>query len=197
MFFQPRVHSRERIFHGANLNAAGRALHEWNLCSGARTFLTSRRNERRPIFRNDGDRRHFLASLEELVGRYRLRLHGYVLMENFFTRVGTDGSEPEPGDAILTLSDSIRFKRVGVSRPAWEHGSGLGASSGPPAVQSEADGTGGRGRSAQRWSGGGECPAPQKAGEDRRHGTVAPPAPIRAENAHIRPDGPGWADRSN
>jgi REP element-mobilizing transposase RayT len=39
---------------------------------------------RREIFREDRDREHFLELLEELVGRYGVILHAYVLMDNHY-----------------------------------------------------------------------------------------------------------------
>jgi putative transposase len=46
--------------------------------------LTARGNERRAIFRDDRDRAHFLELLEEMVGRFGLRLHCFVLMDNHY-----------------------------------------------------------------------------------------------------------------
>ena len=44
--------------------------------------VTARGNERRDIFRDDRDRRHFLELPEERVGRFRIGLHAFVLMDN-------------------------------------------------------------------------------------------------------------------
>jgi len=46
--------------------------------------LTARGNERRDIFRDDKDRRHFLELLEEVVSMFAVRLHAYVLMSNHY-----------------------------------------------------------------------------------------------------------------
>jgi putative transposase len=46
--------------------------------------VTSRGNERKEIFSGDEDRSKFLGYLPEWVSRYRLRLHGYVLMANHY-----------------------------------------------------------------------------------------------------------------
>jgi putative transposase len=46
--------------------------------------VTARGNERRAVFRDDRDRRHFLEVLEEAVGRFGLRLHAYVLLDNHY-----------------------------------------------------------------------------------------------------------------
>ena len=44
----------------------------------------SRGTERRAIFKEDGDRSHFLGLLAELHERYRIRIHAYVLMDNHY-----------------------------------------------------------------------------------------------------------------
>lgn len=46
--------------------------------------VTARGNERRDIYRDDGDRGHFLGLLAEMVDRFRVALHGYVLMDNHY-----------------------------------------------------------------------------------------------------------------
>jgi REP element-mobilizing transposase RayT len=46
--------------------------------------VTARGNERRDIFREDKDRRHFLELLETAVAMFALRLHAYVLMSNHY-----------------------------------------------------------------------------------------------------------------
>jgi putative transposase len=51
---------------------------------GACYHVTVRGNERRPIFRDDRDRTRFLERLAEMVSRYRLVLHAYVLMRNHY-----------------------------------------------------------------------------------------------------------------
>jgi putative transposase len=49
---------------------------------GALYHLINRGNERKPIFRNDTDRRLFLALLRQALDTYSVILHGYVLMNN-------------------------------------------------------------------------------------------------------------------
>jgi REP element-mobilizing transposase RayT len=49
---------------------------------GAWYHITSRGNERQLIFRNDEDRSEYLGRLSQMTERYRLRLHGYTLMDN-------------------------------------------------------------------------------------------------------------------
>jgi REP element-mobilizing transposase RayT len=51
---------------------------------GAVWHVTSRGNERRPVFRDDSDREAFLTILGRTVGLFRWRLHAYVLMRNHF-----------------------------------------------------------------------------------------------------------------
>jgi REP element-mobilizing transposase RayT len=43
--------------------------------------------ERREIFRDDGDRRHWLALWEVLVERYRIRIHAWGLMDNHYQAI--------------------------------------------------------------------------------------------------------------
>jgi REP element-mobilizing transposase RayT len=52
--------------------------------AGGRYHVTARGNERRAIFRDARDRRHFLELLRELPERFGTRLHGWVLMDNHF-----------------------------------------------------------------------------------------------------------------
>src|SRR5262245_41826146 len=52
--------------------------------AGAWYHVTSRGNERREIFYQNSDRRHFLGLLQELVEMFHLRLHAYVLMPNHY-----------------------------------------------------------------------------------------------------------------
>jgi REP element-mobilizing transposase RayT len=46
--------------------------------------VTARGNERRPIYRDPRDRLHFLEILSEMVARFRVRAHAYVLMDNHY-----------------------------------------------------------------------------------------------------------------
>ena len=52
--------------------------------AGGRYYVTNRGNERRPIFRDDRDRWHFLELLAELPQRWGARVHGWVLMDNHY-----------------------------------------------------------------------------------------------------------------
>ncbi|MBZ0110132.1 MAG: transposase, partial [Candidatus Scalindua rubra] len=51
---------------------------------GAWYHFTCRGNERGLIFKDDTDRREFLSILKESLEKYKVFLHGYVLMENHF-----------------------------------------------------------------------------------------------------------------
>ena len=46
--------------------------------------VTCRGNDRRAIFKDDGDRRLFLEKLKTSLEIYRVKLHAYVLMSNHF-----------------------------------------------------------------------------------------------------------------
>ena len=60
---------------------------------GAWYHVTGRGLERRRIFLDDRDRRHWLELLEEAVPRWRLRVYAYVLMDNHHHLM------PDVGDA--------------------------------------------------------------------------------------------------
>lgn len=52
--------------------------------AGALYHITSRGNERRPIYRGDGDRVRFLQILSSVCGRYKWLCHAYCLMGNHY-----------------------------------------------------------------------------------------------------------------
>src|SRR4030042_1230983 len=52
--------------------------------SGALYHITSRGNERKKIFFDDGDRRKFLGILEDYHIRYGILIHSFVLMDNHY-----------------------------------------------------------------------------------------------------------------
>ncbi len=100
--------------------------------------LTARGNERRDIYRDDRDRRHFLELLEEMVERFRIGLHAYVLMSNHYHLL-VELRELNLSRAMqwLNVSYSVwfnrrhgrsghlfqgRFKSVVVSRDEWALG---------------------------------------------------------------------------
>ena len=74
---------------------------------GSWYHLTARGNERRPIFRDDGDRQRFLTLLESWVERYRVRLHAYVLMNNHYHLLAQT--------LEANLSDAMQWLNVGYS----------------------------------------------------------------------------------
>jgi REP element-mobilizing transposase RayT len=67
---------------------------------GAVWHVTSRGNDRRPVFRDDRDREAFLSVLGRTVGLFRWRLHAFVLMRNHYHLLV---ETPEP-----TLSRGMR-----------------------------------------------------------------------------------------
>ena len=74
--------------------------------------LTARGNERRPIFRDARDRKHFCQLLAEVVSRFQVRLHGYVLMVNHYHLI-LELREANLSRAAqwLNLSYSVWFNR--------------------------------------------------------------------------------------
>ena len=74
--------------------------------------VTARGNERRSLYHDDRDRRHFCELLPEAVGRFRLALHSYVLMNNHFHLL-LETLEPNLGAAMqwLNVSYSVWFNR--------------------------------------------------------------------------------------
>lgn len=79
---------------------------------GGRYHVTARGNERRAIFRDDRDRRHFLELMGELPERFGTRVHGWVLMDNHFHLLW---ETPEPNlsrtGQWLNVSYSVWFNR--------------------------------------------------------------------------------------
>ena len=77
-----------------------------------RYHVTSRGNERRAIFRQDGDRLHFLELCSQLPVRFGVRLHAFVLMDNHYHLV-MDTPEANLSRAIqwLNVSYSVWFNR--------------------------------------------------------------------------------------
>lgn len=52
--------------------------------AGGWYHITNRGNDRRAVFLDDRDRTHFCELLEEMVFRFQVRLHAYVLMDNHY-----------------------------------------------------------------------------------------------------------------
>jgi len=79
---------------------------------GAWYHVTARGNERRAIYREDHDRRHFCQLLAEAVEVFAWKLHAYVLVENHFHLL-VETPEPNLGRAMqwLNVSYSVWFNR--------------------------------------------------------------------------------------
>jgi putative transposase len=80
--------------------------------AGGWYHLTARGNERRPIFRDNRDRAHFCDLLGELVARFRVRLHAFVLMDNHYHLL-VELTEPNLSRTgqWLNVSYSVWFNR--------------------------------------------------------------------------------------
>lgn len=76
---------------------------------GGRYHVTARGNERKPIYRDDSDRFHFLELLSDLGERFGAKVHAFVLMENHFHLLL---ETPE-----ANLSRAMQW--VGVSYSVW------------------------------------------------------------------------------
>src|SRR5262249_30053416 len=103
--------------------------------AGGWYHVAARGNERKPIYRDERDREHFLELIEEMVVRFRVHLHCYVLMDNHYHLV-LELTETNLSRAAqwLNVSYSVwfnhrrrrsghlfqgRFKSVAVDRDAW------------------------------------------------------------------------------
>ncbi|MBU4268227.1 MAG: transposase, partial [Acidobacteria bacterium] len=51
---------------------------------GAVYHITSRGNERKSIFKSDGDRQLFLNIFRQTISRFHWLCHGYALMDNHY-----------------------------------------------------------------------------------------------------------------
>src|SRR5881397_269615 len=80
--------------------------------AGGWYHITARGNERRPVYRDDRDRQHFCELLEEMVSRFQVRLHCFVLMENHYHLV-LELRESNLSRALqwLNVSYSVWFNR--------------------------------------------------------------------------------------
>ena len=80
--------------------------------AGGRYHLTARGNERRNIFRDDRDRRHFLELLSELPGRFGTLIHSYALLDNHYHLVvETPESNLSRTGQWLNVSYGVWFNR--------------------------------------------------------------------------------------
>ena len=59
-----------------------------------------RGTERREIFSGPRDREHFLELLAELPERYRVRVHGYALMDNHYHAIMQTPEANQAGEAV-------------------------------------------------------------------------------------------------
>lgn len=80
--------------------------------AGGWYHVSGRGNERRAIFRDDKDRMHFCELLGEMVSRFGVRLHTYVLMDNHY-HLMLELTEPNLSRAgqWLNVSYSVWFNR--------------------------------------------------------------------------------------
>ena len=79
---------------------------------GGRYHVTARGNERRAIYRQDGDRYHFLELLGEATERFGIRIHAYVLMDNHFhLLIETPEANLSRAMQWVSVSYSIWFNR--------------------------------------------------------------------------------------
>ncbi len=90
--------------------------------AGGWYHITSRGMGRQAIFRDDRDREHFVELLSEMVGRYGVVLHAYVLMDNHYhLLVETPDANASRALQWLNLSHSMWFKaRHGHSGPVFQ-----------------------------------------------------------------------------
>jgi len=85
---------------------------------GALWHVTSRGDDRRAIFEDDGDRQGFLDVLAGVIGMFRWRLHAYVLMGNHYhllveTPEANLGRGMRQLNGIYTQRMNRRHRRVG------------------------------------------------------------------------------------
>jgi len=79
---------------------------------GAVYHVTARGNERRAIFRDDEDRKLFLATVAEMVERFGVRVMAYCLMPNHYHLVmGTPRGNLSGAVGWLQLTYTARFNR--------------------------------------------------------------------------------------
>src|SRR5687768_4849850 len=78
--------------------------------AGGWYHITSRGNERKPIFRDPADRKAFLERLERVSELHRVRIHVFVLMDNHYHLV-METPEPNLSSAMqwLNLSYTVYF----------------------------------------------------------------------------------------
>ena len=85
---------------------------------GALYHVTARGNERKPIYRDAGDRRRFLERLAGVAGTHRLAVHAYVLMRNHYhllveTRAANLSRAMRQLNGVYTQDFNRRHRRAG------------------------------------------------------------------------------------
>ncbi len=73
------------------------------LAAGALYHVTARGNDKMAIYRDDGDRRRFLTTLDTIVERYQVECHAYCLMSNHYHLV-VRTLEPNLSSALQYLN---------------------------------------------------------------------------------------------
>jgi len=74
--------------------------------------VTSRGFQRQPIFRDDEEHRYFLELLADMVGRYGVILHAYVLMTNHYhLLIETPNANASRALQWLNVSYGVWFNR--------------------------------------------------------------------------------------
>ena len=93
--------------------------------AGGWYHITARGNERKAIYRDDRDRQHFCELLAEMVSRYGVRLHCFVLMDNHYHLL-LELAEPNLSRAVqwLNVSYSVWFKEKPLGASAGTGGAG-------------------------------------------------------------------------
>jgi putative transposase len=79
---------------------------------GAVYHVMARGNERKAIYRDDHDRQRFVETLAEMVERFGVRLHAYVLMANHYHLL-LETPQPNLSQAVgwLQVTYTVRFNR--------------------------------------------------------------------------------------
>ena len=85
---------------------------------GALYHVTARGNERKPIYRDERDRRRFLERLCAVAGGYRLVVHAYVLMRNHYhllveTPAANLSRAMRQLNGVYTQDFNRRYRRAG------------------------------------------------------------------------------------
>lgn len=80
--------------------------------AGAVYHVMARGNERKAVFRDDRDRQQFLQTLSEMVERFGVRLHAYVLLGNHYhLLLETPAANLSQAVGWLQVTYTVRFNR--------------------------------------------------------------------------------------